>query len=60
MQRCAGKGFLGLWFPLWNIEGKIEELALHSTVSGNTLQRLGYFVPNPTGYKAGQIFAPES
>ena len=56
MQRA----FNGLWMPLWNVEEDISDFPLHGTVSQESLTLAGYFVPNPTGYKAGQIFAPES
>lgn len=46
--------------PLWNVEDLIPEFPLHGTHSQQSLQAAGYFVPNPTGYKAGQLFAPES
>jgi hypothetical protein len=48
------------WMPLWNVEDLIPEFPLHGTHSQQSLQAAGYFVPNPTGYKAGQLFAPES
>jgi hypothetical protein len=54
LQRAAG----GFWMPLWNVEEQVSDYPLHGTASEQSLRALGYFVPNPTGYKAGQIFAP--
>jgi hypothetical protein len=44
--------------PLWNLLESIPGHSEKSTLSEHTLVKEGYFVPNPTGYKAGQEFQP--
>ena len=51
---------VGCWMPLWNVEEDVISFPLHGTVTERALRDAGYFVPNPTGYQAGQIFTPES
>ncbi len=51
--------------PLWTLLENIEAcenggvgFIKDSTLSQITLDRCGYFVPNPTGWKVGQIYDP--
>jgi len=57
----VGDMWMPLWTPLENIN-RFEKGALPipagSTFSQFTLRGFGIFVPNPTGWKAGQIFDP--
>jgi hypothetical protein len=58
MQRLPAK-MGGGWMPLWNVESPGTPFPVNGTVSEHSLKSAGYFVPNPTGYKIGQVFAVE-
>jgi hypothetical protein len=46
----------GGWIALWNLLTDIPSHCKDSTVSEMTFAKAGYFVPNPTGLKRGDVF----
>jgi len=57
MQRLPVSMGMGGWMPLWNVESSGTPFPVNGTVSERSLKAAGYFVPNPTGYQIGQLFA---
>lgn len=57
LQRMVGDG-TDTWMALWNVMEEGKEFAFKSTVSEKSLRLAGYFAPNPTGYKNGEMFNP--
>lgn len=57
LQRMCGDA-TDTWMALWNVEEHGTDFPYHSTISEKSLRLAGYVCPNPTGYKAGQLFNP--
>jgi hypothetical protein len=69
IQKSLRMRFCGLqivgqtYMPLWTLQESSqtdERFIKDTTLSEATLKARGYFVPNPTGWKTGQEFDPNS
>jgi hypothetical protein len=55
LEFCGLQKMPGGWMPLWNLLQPIDGHSERSTVSERTLVQKGFYAPDPTGLKRGDI-----